>query len=70
MSFDVYTPSRQFRIAGESCFRTYTAGQLAALVRQVGEFEITAVHDFSYDADKPVQVDARTEDAVYILRRR
>ena len=70
MSFDVYTPTRQFRIADQSCFRTYTARQMAVLLQQVGEFEITSVHDFGYDVDRPIEIDARSEDVVYVLRRK
>jgi SAM-dependent methyltransferase len=70
MSFDVYTPSRQFRIEDESCFRMYTAAQMEALLRQVDEFELTSVHDFGYDANEVVEIDSRTEDVVYVLRRK
>lgn len=70
MSFDVYTPSRQFRIEDESCFRMYTAAQMDALLRQVDEFELTSVHDFGYDAQQAIEIDARTEDVVYVLRRK
>jgi hypothetical protein len=70
MSFDVYTPTRQFRIADESSFRMYTAGQMDALLRQIDDFEITSVHDFGYDATQPIEIDAQTEDVVYVLRRK
>ncbi|MBA3483849.1 MAG: class I SAM-dependent methyltransferase, partial [Pirellulales bacterium] len=70
MSFDVYTPSRQFRIEDESCFRMYTAAQMDGLFRQVDEFELTSVHDFGYDAEQVVEIDSRTEDVVYVLRRK
>ena len=70
MSFDVYTPTRQFRIADESSFRMYTAGQMDVLLGQIDDFEITSVHDFGYDADRPIEIDAQTEDVVYVLRRK
>jgi SAM-dependent methyltransferase len=70
MSFDVYTPTRQFRIEDESAFRTYTASQMRALLGQVGDFEVKSVHDFGYDASQPVQITPQTEDVVYILRRK
>jgi SAM-dependent methyltransferase len=70
MSFDVYTPTRQFRIADQSSFRMYTAAQMDALLRQIDDFEITSVHDFGYDADQPIEIDAQTEDVVYVLRRK
>jgi SAM-dependent methyltransferase len=70
MTYDVYTPSRQFRIAGEATFRTYTAAQMNRLLRDVPQFEITSVHDFSYDVNRPIRIDRTTEDVVYVLRRR
>lgn len=70
MSFDVYTPTRQFRILGESSFRMYTAAQMQRLFERVPELELTSVHDFGYDATKPTDIDGSTEDVVYILRRR
>jgi SAM-dependent methyltransferase len=70
MSFDVYTPTRQFRIEDESAFRMYTAQQMQSLLDEVKEFEVTSVHDFAYDASEPVEIGPQTEDVVYILRRR
>jgi SAM-dependent methyltransferase len=70
MSFDVYTPTRQFRIAGQSSFRMYTAGQMDALLRQVDDFELTSVHDFGYVAEHPIEIGPTTEDVVYVLRRK
>lgn len=70
MSFDVYTPTRQFRILGESTFRMYTAPQIRRLLDQVEDFELTSVHDFAYDAAKPIEITASTEDVIYVLRRK
>ncbi len=70
MSFDVYTPTRQFRIEDESAFRMYTARQMDQLLEQVGDFELTSVHDFGYDATRPIEIGPLTEDVVYILRRK
>jgi SAM-dependent methyltransferase len=70
MSFDVYTPTRQFRIEDESAFRTYTASQMDRLLRQIDDFEVRSVHDFSYDASRPTEITPQTEDVVYILRRK
>lgn len=69
MSFDVYTPSEQFRIVDETKFRTYTAPQMQQLLAEVPEFEVAAIHDFSYEVDTEVIVTAATEDVVYVLRR-
>jgi hypothetical protein len=33
-------------------------------------WESVATYDFAYDLDDPIEVDATTEDVVYVLRRR
>ena len=70
MSFDVYTPTKQFRIEDEICFRTYTCKQLEKLLKTVPEFELTAVYDFGYDIQQPIEIGPATEDVVYVLRKR
>lgn len=69
MTFDVYTPSRQFRIVEETTFRTYTARQMAALLATVPELQPVATYDFTYDIEQPVTVGPETEDVVYVLRK-
>jgi len=70
MSFDVYTPTRQFRINDESSFRMYSAAQMASLLEEVDQFELLETYDFGYEIDEPIEIDGSTEDVVYILRRR
>ena len=70
MSFDVYTPTRQFRIEDEISFRTYTASQMESLLADCTEFEITAVYDFGYDINAPIEIRPDTEDVIYILKKR
>jgi SAM-dependent methyltransferase len=69
MTFDVYTPTRQFQIRDDTTFRTYTADQMADLLRHVGEFETLATYDFGYDLDAPIEITPRTEDVIYVLRK-
>jgi len=68
--FDIYTPTRQFRIEDETAFRTYTAPQMADLIASVPKWEIAATHDFAYTIAKPIVVTASTQDVVYVLRRK
>jgi len=68
MDVDVYTPTRSFRISEQLAFRTYTAPQFRKLLGRVPSLEIAETYDFAY-AD-PVKIDGRTEDAVYVLRKR
>ncbi len=66
--FDVYTPSKQFRIKDEFRFRTYTKDQMLELISSAGEFEIAETFDFAYD--EPIEIDAETQDTVFILKRK
>jgi len=69
MSFDVYTPSKQFRIEDRVVFRTYSHRQLLSLIERTREFELTAVYDFGYNFEKPVEIGPETEDVVCILKK-
>ncbi|MCA9247545.1 MAG: class I SAM-dependent methyltransferase [Planctomycetales bacterium] len=69
MTFDVYTPTQNFRLANEIGFRTYTARQMRALLESDSAFEVAAVYDFAYEIDEPIRVGPETEDVVYVLRR-
>ena len=69
VTFDVYTPTRQFRIEDEIAFRTYTYRQMKSLLAGIDDFEVTAVYDFGYDVENPIEIDAQTEDVVYILKK-
>ncbi len=67
--FDVYTPSRQFRLDDEFPFRTYTADQFLRLLARVSELELVEVYDFTYDINRPVTIGPTTEDTVFVLRK-
>ncbi|MGL4513957.1 MAG: class I SAM-dependent methyltransferase [Lacipirellulaceae bacterium] len=69
MSFDVYTPTRSFRLVDTTGFRTYTARQMADLLGRVPDLSVAAVYDFAYDLDTPVEIDSQTEDVIYVLRK-
>lgn len=70
MTFDVYTPTNQFRIEDEMIYRTYTAEQIDKLIKSVPQWSVAAVHDFHYRVDIPVEIGPRTEDVVLVLRRK
>lgn len=69
MNYDVFTPTKSFRISDDITFRTYTLKQFRELVASVPEFEIAAVYDFAYEFEKPIKLRATTEDAVFVLRK-
>jgi len=66
--FDVHTPSRSFRIQDVLVLRSYTAAQMKKLIQASGSWEVAATYDFAYDTTEPIEVDAETEDVVYVLR--
>lgn len=70
MAYDVFTPTRSFRIEDQLVFRTYTAKQFKQLLAAVPEFEIAGIFDFSYEVDRPITLGPDTEDAVFVLRKR
>lgn len=70
MSFDVYTPTQQFRIVDDMDYRMYTAPQMFALLKKIPELEIVATYDFSYEIDEPISIGATTEDVVFVFRKR
>ena len=70
MTVDVYTPTRQFRLADEMFFRTYTAEQFQCLLDRSNVFEVVQTYDFAYDIKKPIGVDGDTEDVIYVLCRK
>jgi len=70
MTFDVYTPTRHFRIEDEMHYRIYTAPQFKTLLAGVPELEVVETYDFQYDIDQPFAIDAEAEDVVFVLRKR
>jgi SAM-dependent methyltransferase len=68
--FDVYTPTRQFRLADEFNFRTYTRVQMQALIAAVPSLEVVETYDFAYKLKEPIVLDDQTEDVVFVLRKR
>ncbi len=69
-SYDVYTPTKQFRIEDQTTFRCYTRGQMTSLFKKVPDWELVETYDFAYDVEDPIKVDKDTEDVVYILRKK
>ena len=69
MSFDVYTPTRTFRLVNCADFRTYTARQMTDLLNKVPQLRLVETYDFAYNIDQPVKIDPETEDVVYVLEK-
>ena len=69
MTLDVYTPTRRFRLAEEMVFRTYTAPQFRRLLSGVPRLKLVQTCDFAYEINRPIRINARTEDVIYVLRK-
>ena len=67
--FDVHSPSKSFRIEDELVLRSYTPRQMNKLIAASGCWEVVETYDFAYDMRHPIEVDATTEDVVYVMRR-
>ena len=70
MHFDVYTPTRQFRISDKLRMRSYTKNQFASLIKESNCWDIVGTYDFTYDINQPINVDSSSEDVVYILKKK
>lgn len=68
MTYDIHTPTRHLRLNDELQFRTYTWPQFRELVEKV-TFEITAIHDFSYNLREETPITPTTEDVVVVLKK-
>jgi len=70
MTVDVYTPTKSLRIVDEMNYRTYTAEQFEKLLSTCPSLETVGIHDFCYEIDTPLEVTSRSEDLVFVLRKR
>lgn len=69
-TYDVYTPTKSLKIIDEVVFRTYTLDQFRRLLRRVPEFEIAETYTFAYNINEPHELGPRSEDVVFVLRKR
>jgi SAM-dependent methyltransferase len=67
---DVFTPTSRLRIVDHMEYRTYKHGQFQALLAKVPALEIAGTYDFQYRITRPHVVTDRTEDVVFVLRKR
>ena len=69
IEFQIYSPTKFFRIEDELVLRSYTPKQMNRLIDSTGCWEAIAYYDFTYDLQSPIEVDNSTEDVVYVLKR-
>ena len=51
-------------------FRTYTLEQFRRLLATVPELELAETYDFAYSMDEPITPTKKTEDIVFVLRKK
>ena len=68
--FDIYTPTKQFRIEDVLAMRSYTWQQFQRMIEHEGSWNIEETFDFRYDIKNPIDVDDTTEDVVFVLRKK
>lgn len=68
--FDVYTPTKQFRIEDVLAMRSYTHPQFLRMIEHEGSWNVESAFDFSYDTNSPIELDGSTEDVVFVLRKK
>ena len=62
------TPKRRYEVVDSFPLRVYTLEQFRALLKKSNRFETFETYDF--DLDLPIRVDTKTEDVVYVLRKK
>jgi SAM-dependent methyltransferase len=70
LKIDIWTPTKHEEIEDEMIYRTYSRHQTAEFLAKVPEFECVETYDFAYEFDRPISVDEKTEDVVYVLRKK
>lgn len=66
----VRSGAKTIRLSSDFSLRMYTAGQFRRLLATVPTLELCDVYDFWYEIDRPLALDNRISDTVFILRRR
>ncbi len=70
ISLLVRSRRRVLRIRDEFPLRIYTAQQFLELLASVPDWQLCDVYDFWYEIDRPLRLDDRIADAVFILKKR
>lgn len=68
--FDVYTPTKQFRITDVLSMRSYTHPQFLRMIENEGSWDVESAFDFRYQIESPIEVDDASEDVVFVLRKK
>jgi SAM-dependent methyltransferase len=69
VTYDVYTPTKQFRVTDETMFRTYNMQQMLSLLATEPRLRVLDMYDFRYDINEPIDLTNLTEDVVFVFQR-
>ena len=64
------TPGGRRELRDRFPMRSYTLPQFESLLADVGRFATVETYSFQFDINSPIRVNRRTEDVVYVLRKR
>ena len=70
MTWNIQTGAAKLRIVDELHYRTWTASQMEKAIRSVKAFEKVGTFDFNCDIKNPIKVDEKTQDVIFVLRRK
>jgi hypothetical protein len=70
LNVDVFTPTKRIRIVDHMEYRTYKHAQFMSLLKTVPQLEVAETYDFSYNIREPHIVTGKTEDVVFVLKRK
>jgi SAM-dependent methyltransferase len=70
MTWNIQVGGEKIRIVDELNYRTWTASQMKKAIKSVKAFESVATFDFNCDIKSPIEVDEKTQDVIFVLRRK
>ena len=63
-------PNDTIKLRTEFPLRLYTVPQALKTIASAPDFEIVSIHDFNYEIDEPVELNADSVDTIFILRKK
>ena len=70
LCFDIHKPTGSQTIQNDIRFRTYTKSQILNLIKKTKAFEIAGIYDFAYEPDEQIELNDKTEDVIFVLRKK
>ncbi len=64
------TPKKRYEVIDTFPLRLWTVATFQHLLEKSDRFDVLETFDFDFDMTRPVRVDSKTEDVVYVLRKK